>query len=423
MVRERLISLDVFRGLTILLMTIVNNPGDWGNVYPPLLHAHWNGCTPTDLVFPFFIFIMGVAVPLAMPEKKYDETTFNKILIRSLRMLCLGIFFNFFGKIQLFGLDGIPLLIGRLIITFAVGYALMGNFSNKLKNIFAFSILAIYIILAYGGFENYADVRLPGVLQRIAVVYFVVSLLYLKTSRKTQLFTGIVLLFGYWAIMTLIPVPGFGEANLEKGTNLAAWVDSVLLKGHMYHETNTWDPEGILSTIPSIVNGIIGLFIGQILLLSVTKIQKAQRMGMIGTSLIFFGLIWDLVFPINKSIWTSSYVLYTTGLATVCLTVLYYIIDIAEYKKGFKLFVIWGVNPMIVFFASQIIPQALVMIRFQNPSIPSEQTNLLSYLYHFGIAPFFSNPMTASLAGALTYVAIWTFILWIFYRNKLIFKV
>ncbi|WP_281633616.1 acyltransferase family protein [Flavobacterium luteolum] len=423
MVRERLISLDVFRGLTILLMTIVNNPGDWGNVYPPLLHAQWNGCTPTDLVFPFFIFIMGVAVPLAMPEKTYDETTFNKILIRSLRMFCLGIFFNFFGKIQLFGLDGIPLLIGRLVITFAVGYALMGNFSNRLKNILAFSILALYLILAYGGFENYADVRLPGVLQRIAVVYFVVSLLYLKTTRKTQLITGIVLLLGYWAVMTLIPVPGLGEANLEKGTNLAAWVDSAFLKGHMYHETKTWDPEGILSTIPSIVNGIIGLFIGQILLLSVTKIQKAQRMGMIGTALIFFGLIWDLVFPINKSIWTSSYVVYTTGLATVCLTALYYLIDIKEFKKGFKLFVIWGVNPMIVFFASQIIPQALVMIHFQNPSLPNQQINLLDYLYRFGIAPFFSNPMTASLAGALTYVAIWTFILWIFYRNKLIFKV
>jgi len=423
MVRERLISLDVFRGLTILLMTIVNNPGDWGNVYPPLLHAHWNGCTPTDLVFPFFIFIMGVAVPLAMPDKKYDETTFNKILIRSLRMFCLGIFFNFFGKIQLFGLDGIPLLIGRLIITFAVGYALMGNFSTRLKNILAFSILAIYLILAYGGFENYQDVRLPGVLQRIAVVYFVVSLLYLKTSRKTQIITGAILLLGYWAVMTLIPVPGFGEANLERGTNLAAWIDSIILKGHMYHETNTWDPEGILSTLPSIVNGIIGLFIGQILLLSVTKIQKAQRMGMIGTALIFFGLIWDLVFPINKSIWTSSYVLYTTGLATVCLTVLYYIIDIKEYRKGFKLFVIWGVNPMIVFFASQIIPQALVMIRFQHPLLAGEQINLLDYLYRFGIAPFFNNPMNASLAGALIYVAIWTFILWIFYSNKLIFKV
>ncbi|MBZ4033234.1 DUF5009 domain-containing protein [Flavobacterium sp. 17A] len=423
MVRERLISLDVFRGLTILLMTIVNNPGDWGNVYPPLLHAHWNGCTPTDLVFPFFVFIMGVAVPLAMPEKTYDSTTFNKILIRSLRMFCLGIFFNFFGKIQLFGLDGIPLLIGRLAITIAVGYALMGNFNNRLKNIFAVGILLVYLILAYGGFENYQDVRLPGVLQRIAIVYFVVSLLYLKTSRKTQIITGVLLLLGYWGIMTLIPVPGVGEANLERGTNLAAWVDSILLKGHNYHETNTWDPEGILSTLPSIVNGIIGLFIGQILLLSVTKIQKAQRMGMIGTSLIFFGLLWDLVFPINKSIWTSSYVLYTTGLATVFFTVLYYLIDIKEFKKGFKLFVIWGVNPMIVFFASQIIPQALTMIQFQNPSNPEEQTNLLSYLYYSGIAPFFSNPMTASLAGALTYVAIWTFILWIFYRNKLIFKV
>ncbi|KRD61853.1 amino acid transporter [Flavobacterium sp. Root935] len=423
MVRERLISLDVFRGLTILLMTIVNNPGDWGNVYPPLLHAHWNGCTPTDLVFPFFIFIMGVAVPLAMPDKVYDDTTFNKILIRSLRMLCLGIFFNFFGKIQLFGLDGIPLLIGRLAITIAVGYALMGSFSTKVKNILAFSILIIYLFLAYGGFENYQDVRLPGVLQRIAIVYFVVSLLYLKTSKKTQIITGAILLLGYWTVMTLIPVPGIGEANLERGTNLAAWVDSILLKGHMYHETNTWDPEGILSTIPSIVNGIIGLLIGQLLLQNILKTEKAKKMAIAGIALIIGGLIWNFVFPINKSLWSSSYVLYTTGLASTGLALLYYIIDIAEYKKGFKLFVIWGVNPMIVFFASQIIPQALTMIRFQNPQNPQEQTNLLDYLYRSGIAPFFSNPMTASLAGALTYVAIWTFILWIFYRNKLIFKV
>ncbi|MBS7254419.1 acyltransferase family protein [Flavobacterium branchiicola] len=423
MVKERLISLDVFRGLTILLMTIVNNPGDWGHVYAPLLHSEWHGCTPTDLVFPFFIFIMGVAVPLAMPDKFYDGTTFNKILVRSLRMLCLGIFFNFFGKIQLFGLEGIPLLIGRLAITIMVGYALMGSFSSKIKNILAFSILLVYLILAYSGIEAYHDVRLPGVLQRIAVVYFVVSLLYLKTSQRTQILTGIFLLLGYWAIMTLIPVPGFGEANLDKGTNLASWVDSILLKGHMYRETLTWDPEGILSTIPSIINGIIGLLIGQLLQLNTTKIQKAQKMGIAGTLLIFFGLMWDIVFPINKSLWTSSYVLYTTGLATVFLTILYFVIDIADYKKGFKPFLIWGVNPMIVFFSSQIIPQALVMIQFQNPQNPEEQTNLLDYLYRFWIAPFFTNPMTASLAGALVYVGIWTFILWIFYRNKLIFKV
>ena len=423
MTRERLISLDVFRGLTILLMTIVNNPGDWGNVYPPLLHAEWHGCTLTDLVFPFFIFIMGVAVPLAMPDKFYDGTTFNKILVRSLRMLCLGIFFNFFGKIQLFGLEGIQLLMGRLIITVAVGYALMGSFSSKIKNILAFSILFIYLLLAYSGIEAYQDVRLPGVLQRIAIVYFVVSLLYLKTSQKTQIITGIVLLLGYWAIMTLIPVPGIGEANLDKGTNLASWLDSILLKGHMYRGTVTWDPEGILSTIPSIVNGIIGLLIGQLLQTDMIKIQKAQRMGIIGTILIFFGLIWDIIFPINKSLWTSSYVLYTTGLATVVLTILYYIIDIANYKKGFKPFLVWGVNPMIVFFTSQIIPQALVMIEFQNPHHPAEKINLLNYLYTFGIAPFFSNPMTASLAGALVYVGIWTFILWVFYKKKLIFKV
>ena len=423
MTRERLISLDVFRGLTILLMTIVNNPGDWAHVYAPLLHSEWHGCTPTDLVFPFFIFIMGVAVPLAMPTKTWDDTTFNKILVRSLRMFCLGIFFNYFSKIQLFGLDGIPLLIGRLIITVAVGYALMGNFSSKVKNILAFSILLIYLFLAYSGVEAYQSVRLPGVLQRIAIVYFVVSLLYLKTNKKTQIITGVVLLLGYWAIMTLIPVPGIGVANLEKGTNLASWIDSILLKGHMYRETITWDPEGILSTIPSIVNGIIGVFIGQILQREITKIQKAQKMAIAGVTLIIVGLIWNIVFPLNKSLWTSSYVLCTTGLATTLFAILYYIIDIADYKKGFKLFLIWGVNPMIVFFFSQIIPQALVMIEIKNPENPETQINLLNYLYHFIIAPFFSNPMTASLVGALVYVGIWTFILWIFYKNKLIFKV
>ena len=423
MTRERLISLDVFRGLTILLMTIVNNPGDWAHVYAPLLHSEWHGCTPTDLVFPFFIFIMGVAVPLAMPTKTWDDTTFNKILVRSLRMFCLGIFFNYFSKIQLFGLDGIPLLIGRLIITVAVGYALMGNFSSKVKNILAFSILLIYLFLAYSGVEAYQSVRLPGVLQRIAIVYFVVSLLYLKTNKKTQIITGVVLLLGYWAIMTLIPVPGIGAANLEKGTNLASWIDSILLKGHMYRETITWDPEGILSTIPSIVNGIIGVFIGQILQREITKIQKAQKMAIAGVTLIIVGLIWNIVFPLNKSLWTSSYVLYTTGLATTLFAILYYIIDIADYKKGFKLFLIWGVNPMIVFFFSQIIPQALIMVQLKNPEKPEANINLLNYLYHFGIAPFFNNPMMASLAGALVYVGIWTFILWIFYKNKLIFKV
>ncbi len=423
MTKERLISLDVFRGFTILLMTIVNNPGSWATVYPPLLHSEWNGCTPTDLVFPFFIFIMGVAVSFAMPTKTIDSTTFNRILVRSLRMFCLGVFFNFFGKIQLFGLEGIPLVIGRLIVTTAIGYSLMGNFNSKIKTYLAFLILALYILLAYGGIEAYQNVRLPGVLQRIGIIYFMLSFLYLKTTQKTQLLLALSLLLGYWALMTLVPVPEIGVVNLEKGTNWVAWLDHILLKGHLWEVTKTWDPEGVLSTVPALVTGIIGLLIGQLLNRSLPKLEIAKKMGFYGTTLIVLGLVWNIVFPINKALWTSSYVLYTAGLATVFLTLFYFIIDIANYKKGTKLFLFWGVNPMIVFFLSEIIPQAFVMISFQNPKIPTEQINLLDYLYAFGVLPFFYNPMMASLAFALIYVVFWTILLWYFYKNKMIFKV
>lgn len=424
MTKERLISLDIFRGLTILLMTIVNNPGSWAYIYPPLQHAEWHGCTPTDLVFPFFIFIMGVAISFAMPTKIYDVSTFNKIVTRSLRMICLGIFFNFFNKIQLFGLEGIPLVIGRLVITAIVGYALMGNFNTKLKTYLAVVIFIIFIFLAYSGIEAYQNVRLPGVLQRIGIVYFIASLLYLKTTQRTQLLVTVALLLGYWAIMTLIPAPGFEVTNLEKGTNLAAWVDNLLLNEHLWESSKTWDPEGILSTIPAIAEGIIGLLIGQLLNnAKLIKLQKATQMFTIGFVLIVTGLIWNLIFPINKSLWTSSYVLYTTGLATLTLTILYYCIDITNYKKGTKLFLIWGVNPMIVFFLSQIIPQALAMITFSNPKIPEQQTNLLDYIYTAGLEPFFNNPKTASLTFALIYAALWSIPLAYFYKKKMFFKV
>ncbi|AOW10981.1 acyltransferase family protein [Flavobacterium gilvum] len=423
MTKDRLISLDVFRGLTILLMTIVNNPGNWATVYPPLLHSEWHGCTPTDLVFPFFIFIMGVAVSFAMPTKNYDSTTFSKIFTRSLRMICLGIFFNFFGKIQLFGLEEIPLVICRLLITAAVGYALMGNFNAKLKTYLVISIFAIYIILAYSGIEDYEIVRLPGVLQRIGIVYFITSLLYLKTTQRTQLLVTIGILLSYWAIMTLIPAPGFEITNLEKGTNLAAWTDSLLLKDHMWQMTKTWDPEGILSTIPAIATGIIGLLIGQLLNSPALKTEKVKKIFLIGIVLIVLGQLWNIVFPINKSLWTSSYVLFTAGLATLILSILYYCIDIAGIKKGTKLFLIWGVNPMIVFFLSEIIPQAMIMISFPNPINPTKKINLLNYLYITGVEPFFNNPMTASLTFALIYAGLWSILLAYFYKKKMYFKV
>ncbi|WP_395049563.1 acyltransferase family protein [Flavobacterium sp.] len=423
MIKERLTSLDVFRGFTIMMMTIVNNPGSWSSIYPPLEHAEWNGCTPTDLVFPFFIFIMGTAIPFAMPAKVFGPATFNKIMVRSLRIFCLGLFLNFFSKIELFGLEGIALLIGKLVLTFAVAYALLGTFSTKIKMVLAFSVLGILLFLAYSGIEAYQDVRIPGVLQRIGIVYFFTSLVYLKANLKTQILVVASLLLIYWGLMTLVPIPGIGAANLEKGTNLSAYIDGLFLKNHMWSQSITWDPEGILNTIPAIASGIMGMLIGQVLNQSLPKLEIVKKMSVIGLVLVILGLIWNIVFPINKSLWTSSHVIYTAGLASLCLSLLYYIIEIADYKKWTKLFLIWGVNPMIVFFFSGIIPRVLTMIKVEHPGIPNEPLGFQSYFYNYGITPYFVNPMNASLAYALIYAIFWSFILWILYKNKLIFKV
>ncbi|MCI4443390.1 MAG: DUF5009 domain-containing protein [Lentimicrobium sp.] len=430
MTKERLISLDVFRGFTIILMTIVNNPGSWAHIYPPLEHAEWNGCTPTDLVFPFFVFIMGTAIPFAIPNKQFDSAIFNKIVVRSIRIFCLGLFLNYFGKIELLGLEGISLLIIRVIITVIVGVALLGNFSPKIKTYLAFGVLATLLILAFSPIENFQNVRIPGVLQRIGIVYFFSSLLFLKTNLKTQIGIAASLLLIYWFLMTCIPVPGFGEANLEKGTNLAAWLDNYILNGHLWIFSKTWDPEGILSTLPAIATGIIGMLIGQLLNSYTTKIEIAKKLVVAGISLLVLGTIWNLVFPINKSLWTSSYVLYTAGLAILILTLLYYIIEIADYKKWTKLFLIWGVNPMIVFFLSGILPRVLSSIKVANPAyvlgnleeIP-EQIGVQEYLNKFCILPYFDDPKVASLMWALLNVAFWSVVLWYFYKKKLFFKV
>jgi predicted acyltransferase len=423
MATERLTSLDVFRGFTILLMTIVNNPGSWASIYPPLEHAEWHGCTPTDLVFPFFVFIMGTAIPFAMPTKHFDLAVFNKIMVRSLRIFCLGLFLSCFSSIHLLNLEGIPLLAIRLIITFAVAYALLGNFSLKVKTYLAVGIFIILIALAYSGLESFENTRIPGVLQRIGIVYFFASVLYLKTNLKTQLIVAASILIGYWFIMAFVPVPGIGPANFEKGTNLAAWLDNLLLNGHLWSASKTWDPEGILSTLPAIGTGILGMFIGQLLNLQIPRTEIAKKTAITGAALVIAGLLCNMIFPINKSMWTSSYVLYTAGIATVCLTILYYIIDIADYKKWAKLFLIWGVNPMIVFFFSGIIPRVMSSIKVQNPEVASEEINVQSLIYNHWIVPCFQNPMNSSLAYAIIYVIFWSIILWFFYKNKLVFKV
>ncbi|WDF58560.1 DUF5009 domain-containing protein [Flavobacterium sp. KACC 22758] len=423
MTKERLTSLDVFRGFTILLMTIVNNPGSWSSIYPPLEHAEWHGCTPTDLVFPFFVFIMGTAIPFAMPVKYFDGAVFNKILVRSLRIFCLGLFLSVFSRIHLFGLEGIPLLGVRLVIAFAVAYALLGNFSIKVKTILAVGIFIILLSLAFSGLEHFEDTRIPGVLQRIAIVYFFASILYLKTNLKTQLGVVASILVIYYLLMAFVPVPGFGPANFDKGTNLAAWLDNLVLNGHLWSVSKTWDPEGILSTLPAIGTGILGMYIGQLLNLQTNRTEILKKTAVTGVILLIGGLLWNIIFPINKSLWTSSYVLYTAGIATLCLSLLYYIIDIQGYKKWAKLFLIWGVNPMIVFFFSGIIPRVLGSIQVQNPETGGEEISVLTLIYKHGIAPCFENPLNASLAYALSYAVFWSVILWIFYKKKMIFKV
>jgi predicted acyltransferase len=422
--KTRLVSLDVLRGLTIILMTIANNPGDWGNVYAPLLHAEWHGCTPTDLVFPTFLFIVGVSVVLATPQKSLDKGVLQKIVTRTLRIFCLGLFSGFFSKIQFFGLEGLPLLGVRLIVTAIVVGALFSDYDRNRQFIAALFIFIVMIVLAFGGFEAFQNVRIPGVLQRIAVVYFIVSMLYLRTSPQTQAVVAVLLLLGYWAVMTLIPVPGVGEANFEKGTNLAAWVDNLLLPGHLLASSKTWDPEGILSTIPAIATGIAGLLTGTLLKGDLPKNQKATYLIIAGISGVLIGWLWNFVFPVNKALWTSSFVLYAGGWALVCLAVLYYFIDVKGYSGWTTFFVIFGVNPMVVFFFSGMIFRVLNAIKVDNPADPGSGTmDLVPYLYRYHLLPQFANPMNASLAYALLYLTLWFVILFVLYRKKLIFRV
>lgn len=418
--KQRLTSLDVFRGMTIMLMTIVNNPGDWGHLYPPLEHAEWHGCTPTDLVFPFFLFIVGVSAVLSMPVKRFDAATFERIITRTLRIFLLGLFLNFFSKIHIGPVKGIPLMFIRLGFTALITMALLGDYDKRKQFFIAAGLFVLMMVLAFVT-EDFKNVRIPGVLQRIAIVYLIVSVLYATTNTSTQIIVGLVCLLGYWALMTLVPVPGVGAANFEKGTNLAAWLDNYLLRGHLWVTSKTWDPEGILSTIPSIATGIAGIMTGKVLTNNSDRSRKVLWLLGAGVASVVTGYFWDMVFPINKALWTSSFVLYTAGWALLLLGILYFVIDVMRFDSWTKPFVIFGVNPMVVFFFSGIIPRVLDMIKV--PVEDREPVGLIYWMYTYNIAPLFIEPKNASLAGALVYLLIWFIILWVFYRRKLIFKV
>lgn len=377
----RLLSLDAFRGLTVAAMTMVNNPGDWSHIYAPLGHAEWHGWTPTDLVFPFFLFIVGVSITFALGRGKEGKTgagqmekgVGSKIIRRGLTLFALGLFLNFFPKFD-------P-----------------------------------------------TSVRIMGVLQRIGLVYIACSFIFLTTTTRQQRWIIAGLLVAYWLMLTVIPVPGVGYPNLEPTTNLSAWLDNlVLTPAHVYRATRVWDPEGILSTMPAIATGLLGVLTGTWLRGSRPVAEKIAWLFAAGVLLTLAGLFADAVFPINKKIWTSSYVLLAGGLAMLGLATFHWLVDVIgtqkpTYRRWSLPLVAYGVNAITVFFLSGLIPRIMTMIKINGPD--GTEMGSKEYLYQTFIAPWFTDPRNASLAGALTLVLIWGVILWIMYRKNIIIKV
>ena len=368
----RLVSLDVFRGLTVMLMTVVNNPGDWGHIYPPLEHAEWNGCTPTDLVFPFFLFIVGVSLAYALAGARRSGAPLGPVLAQVAR---------------------------RAAVLFALG---------------VFTSL-------YPHFD-FATVRIMGVLQRIALVYFGCSLIYLTTGWRTQLILLVVVLSSYAALMQLVPVPGFGPANLEPTTNLGAWLDrTVLTEPHLWKTSRTWDPEGLLGTLPALGTGLLGLLAGTWLRRPTAQLSKPAGLALAGALAVIVGLLWNTWFPINKALWTSSYVLYAGGLALGLLALLYWLCDERGHRRGVGQALAFGVNAIAVFFFSAILSRTFGLLRLPGPA--GTPVGLKEWLYEWGIAPFFSDPRNASLAGAVVCLLIWWGVLSLLRHQGWVWKV
>lgn len=370
-IKTRLLSLDFFRGFTVAAMILVNDPGDWAHIYPPLEHSKWNGCTPTDLVFPSFLFIVGVSIVYAMQAKKDDPATHSKMLLSILR---------------------------RTLTILALSYTLrlISNF-------------------------DFTHLRIPGVLPRIAVVFGITAFLYIKTNVRTQIWVAIVCLVGYYLIMTLVPVPGFGPANLEPTTNLGAWLDRlVFTPNHLWVDSKTWDPEGLLGTIPAIGTCLMGLLTGTWLKKDKTKTgRQLLQMAGAGAVLIIAGLIWNEFFPINKALWTSSFVLYAGGIAIVILALCYWLIDVKNYRRLTPPFLAFGRNAITAYLLADFIPAILTGIKVTSDG---KKMSLWSYMYNHLFVPFLS-PVNASLAGAFLMVLIIFIPIWVLYVKKITIRV
>lgn len=369
--QNRLLSLDVFRGITIAGMVLVNNPGTWSAIYPPLAHAPWHGITPTDYIFPFFLFIVGVVVPLAL-GRRVEEGVTRDVYLKILR---------------------------RTAIIFLLG-----------------------LFLAAFPFFDFANLRIPGVLQRIAVCYLAASLIFLHTNWKQQSIIGVILLLFYWLLMTIVPVPGCEITTIDdKACNLAAYIDrAVFGENHIWKSAKVFDPEGILSTIPAIVTTLSGVLTGTWLKTKKSDLEKAGGLFFFGVVLIALGWCWNFFFPFNKSLWTSSYVVYTSGLALCFLGFCYWLIDIKGYKKWSKPFVIFGVNALALFVFSGLFARILGVIKVSGAE--GKSISLQKWIFDTIFSPF-AAPVNASLAYAICFILFWLFLMWLLYRKRVFIKV
>lgn len=356
--KPRLLSLDVFRGATVAAMILVNNPGDWGHIYPSLEHSVWNGCTPTDLIFPFFLFIVGVSVVYAMESRAAIKENHAKLLWGAFR---------------------------RMLILIVISLVTQ--------------------LLFHPGF---AHLRFPGVLQRIGVVYFFSTLLFIKTSQKTRDIIFVLLLVGYYILMVFVPVPDTGVASLSPETNFGAWVDrTVFSTHHLWSESHTWDPEGLLGTLPAIATCLFGIRVGSWLKGNTADADKIVWLFIYGIAAIVTGLLWALLFPINKALWTSSFVLYTGGWATVTLAMCYWLIDVKGHKKPASFFVPLGVNAITAYVLSNYIPHYITnKIRFGGKTI-----------YRIMFEPYFQPYVASALSGLLLVFIIWVLMRILYQRN------
>lgn len=360
---NRIVALDAFRGATVAMMILVNTPGSWAYVYPPLDHAPWNGCTPTDLVFPFFLFIVGVAM-------WFSFKPFNHKLNK----------------------DAAKKIIKRTIIIFLVGLA-----------------VKFYSMLI----REHSTFRLMGVLQRIALAYGMASFLVLSLRKRNLAIVSLAILLGYWFVLWFFG----GDAPYALETNLVRTIDLKLIGAkYLYKgEGIPFDPEGLLSTLPSVVTVILGYFTGQLIELSKDRKKLVLKMIGWGLTALIVGLIWSTVFPLNKKIWTSSYVIYTAGYALIILSLFIWLIDIKGYKKWAQPLIVFGMNPLFIFVFSGFWIISYLAIKIDGMSF-------YSWLYKTVFVPIAGN-MNGSLLFAFFHIVIYWFIGWVLYKKRIFIKI